>query len=141
MEHVVFYPAVDGSPAFQRCTGLESAVSLVEHLRNVESVSDVAVFALTEVPLAFRPYYRVELPAALPPEQPGDRAPAADPGLPAAVAVAVAEPTGTETRTEDLAAMGVEDVVPAARVEAAPVPAAAGLGPVDGARGLGFFAS
>ena len=63
MEHVVFFPASDGSPAFRRLPSVDEAVRLVEHLRNVEGVDRVSVHALTEVPLAFRAYYRVELPA------------------------------------------------------------------------------
>lgn len=63
MEHVVFFPAHDGTPAFRRVDGLEDAVRLVEHLRNVEGVSEVSCCALTEVPLAFRAWYRVEVPA------------------------------------------------------------------------------
>ena len=63
MEHVVFFPAPDGSPAFRRVPSLEEAVRMVEHLRNVDGVASVSVHALTEVPLAFRAYYRVEVPA------------------------------------------------------------------------------
>jgi hypothetical protein len=63
MEHVVFFPAHDGSPAFRRVASLEEAVRLVEHLRNTEGVDAVSVHALTEVPLAFKAYYRVEMPA------------------------------------------------------------------------------
>ncbi|MEX2291539.1 MAG: hypothetical protein WD794_14600 [Mycobacteriales bacterium] len=62
MEHVVFFPAPDDSPAFRRVADLEEAVRLVEHLRNVEGISSVSVHALTEVPLAFRAYYKVEVP-------------------------------------------------------------------------------
>src|SRR5213592_4086554 len=54
MEHVVFFPAHDGSPAFRRVASLEDAVRLVEHLRNSEGVDHVSVHALTEVPLSFR---------------------------------------------------------------------------------------
>jgi len=61
MEHVVFYPTPDGAPAFRRLASLDEAVRLVEHLRNVEGVSQVSCHALTEVPLAFRAYYRVEV--------------------------------------------------------------------------------
>jgi hypothetical protein len=63
VEHVVFFPAHDGSPAFRRVAGLDEAVRLVEHLRNVEGVNEVSCHALSEVPLAFRAYYRVEVPA------------------------------------------------------------------------------
>ena len=63
MEHAVFYPGPDGAPAFRRLASLDEAVRFVEHLRNVEGVEDVSVEMLTPVPLAFRPYYRVEVPA------------------------------------------------------------------------------
>lgn len=62
MEHVVFFPSSDGTAAFRRLPSLEEAVRLVEHLRNVEGVESVSLHALTEVPLAFRAYYRVEVP-------------------------------------------------------------------------------
>jgi len=64
MEHVVFFPAHDGSPAFRRLASLEDAVRFVEHLRNTEGVDRVSVHALTEVPLAFKAYYKVEMPEA-----------------------------------------------------------------------------
>ena len=82
MEHVVFFPAHDGSPAFRRVANLEDAVRLVEHLRNVEGVNEVSCHALTEVPLAFRAYYRVEVPTAV--EAPAPVQPAAEPVLAAA---------------------------------------------------------
>jgi hypothetical protein len=71
MEHVVFFPAHDGTPAFRRVPSLEDAVRLAEHLRNVENVAELSVHALTEVPLAFKAFYRVEVPA-------GGEAPAAE---------------------------------------------------------------
>ena len=80
MEHVVFFPAPDGSPAFRRVPSLDEAVRLVEHLRNVEGINSVSVHALTEVPLAFRAYYKVEVPGAAEahvPAQPVAEAPAA----------------------------------------------------------------
>jgi hypothetical protein len=65
VEHVVFFPAPDGAPVFRRVPTLEEAVRLVEHLRNAEGVAEVAVHPLgAEVPLAFRAYYRVEVPVA-----------------------------------------------------------------------------
>jgi hypothetical protein len=62
VEHVVFFPAPDGTPAFRRLASLDDAARFVEHLRNVENVSEASVHALTEVPLAFKAWYRVELP-------------------------------------------------------------------------------
>jgi hypothetical protein len=81
MEHVVFFPAHDGSPAFRRVASLEEAVRLVEHLRNTEGVDTVSVHALTEVPLAFKAYYRVEMPGeavALPVQAVGEVAEVAE---------------------------------------------------------------
>jgi hypothetical protein len=62
MEHVVFYPGHDAAPAFRRFSSLDESVRFVEHLRNAEGVSDVSVHMLTEVPVAFRAYYKVEVP-------------------------------------------------------------------------------
>lgn len=62
MEHVVFFPSADGAPAFRRVASLEDAVRFVEHLRNVEDISDFSVQALTPVPLAMRAYYKVQVP-------------------------------------------------------------------------------
>src|SRR3954452_13561068 len=63
MEHVVFHPGPDGAPAFRRFGSLDEAVRFVEHLRNAEGVSEVSVHALAPVPVAFRAYYKVEVPA------------------------------------------------------------------------------
>lgn len=63
MEYVVFHPAGDGSSAYRRHPSLAEAVAHVEHLRNVEEVTEVEVYALSAVPIALRPYYRVEIPA------------------------------------------------------------------------------
>jgi hypothetical protein len=98
MEHVVFFPAHDGSPAFRRVASLEDAVRLVEHLRNTEGVDQVSVFSLTEVPLAFKAYYRVEVPAeeGVPSDEP--TAPVAE-EAPAAEAPQVAPPAVPEQET------------------------------------------
>ena len=66
MEHVVFFPAPDGSPAFRRLPSLQEAVDFVEHLRNERDVRDVSVHSLAEVPLSFRTVYRVEVAGAVP---------------------------------------------------------------------------
>lgn len=93
MEHVVFFPASDGNPAFRRLPSVEEAVRLVEHLRNVEGVEQVSVHALTEVPLAFRAYYRVELPA--PPARP------AEPVAALPVEVPAAQPDSAQAHAAD----------------------------------------
>jgi hypothetical protein len=87
VEHVVFFPAQDGTPAFRRFAGLEDAVRFVEHLRNVENVAGASVYSLTEIPLAFKAWYRVELPAGAEQEVNSSEAPAAVvPASPATVA-------------------------------------------------------
>lgn len=88
MEHVVFFPAHDGSPAFRRVASLEDAVRLVEHLRNAEGVTEVSVHALTEVPLAFKAVYRVEIPGAAPAAEPVEAPVAEAPAVEAPVEVA-----------------------------------------------------
>ena len=128
MEHVVFFPAADGSPAFRRVPTLDEAVRLVEHLRNVEGLSTVSVSALTEVPLSFRAYYRVEVPTELVPAQPlGATAPV---GL-----APVPEPALEQPALEEPSAALVEDV-PADDPE---LVASNGHAPVSPAS-LGFFA-
>lgn len=89
MEHVVFWPARDGTPAFARVPSLEAAVSTVEMLRNDEGVVGATVHTLVEVPLTFRAYYRVEVP------EPAALAPVA-PVLAAANPLDGREPTATE---------------------------------------------
>ncbi|MCW2778771.1 MAG: hypothetical protein JWN17_2496 [Frankiales bacterium] len=100
MEHVVFFPHADGTTAFRRVASLDDAVVLVEHLRNVEQVDGVTVHALTEVPLAFRAYYKVEVATAQPesvevPEAAEVAAPVADADLPPLVTV---DETGPHAR-------------------------------------------
>jgi hypothetical protein len=113
MEHVVFFPAHDGSPAFRRVPTLEDAVRLVEHLRNSEGVEQTSVHALTEVPLAFKAYYRVEVPVEGEAQAP----------------VAEAEVPQLADGVPAVPALVPEQEQPAAEAEAAPVPST-----------LGFFA-
>jgi hypothetical protein len=63
MEHVVFYPSAEGLPSFRRVSSLDEAVIFVEHLRNVEGITEFSMHELKPVPLAFRAYYRVETPS------------------------------------------------------------------------------
>lgn len=122
MEHVVFFPAHDGSPAFRRVGNLQDAVRLVEHLRNVENVSEVSVHALEEVPLAFKPYYRVEVPeeAAAPAAESAPAPPVVDVPVVESAAVAPVEVPGQGEAPAEPEAEAAEK---------------------SGAASLGFFAS
>ena len=122
MEHVVFYPTHDGSPAFRRLPTLDEAVRLVEHLRNVEGVAEVSVHALTEVPLAFKAYYRVEVPGA---------------AEPVVAAPPAASPEPVEVLEPPVAAVPVIEQAPALQ----PVAAVASGRPADTKTSLGFFVS
>jgi hypothetical protein len=63
MEHVVFSAVDNGAgEEFRRVASFAEAVRVVEHLRNDLGITDPSVFALTPVPVAFRTYYRVEVP-------------------------------------------------------------------------------
>ncbi len=150
MEHVVFFPAHDGSPAFRRLPSLEEAVRLVEHLRNVEGVSEVSCHTLTEVPLAFRAYYKVEVPSAAP--QVADAPPQAEAEHPVLVAVPdqpldqaldQAEPAAVPAVEAPLEAPLEAPVAAVAAPTEAPVPALAasnGHAPASpGRSSLGFF--
>src|SRR5437588_838685 len=97
MEHVVFHPGPDGSPAFRRFGSLEDAVRFVEHLRSVEGVSEVSVHALAPVPLSFRAYYKVEVPAdqILPVDVPAPSEPVLE-AVPMAAEQPIAEPATAE---------------------------------------------
>jgi hypothetical protein len=118
MEHVVFFPGPDGAPSFRRLTSLDDAVRFVEHLRNVENVSEVSVHTLSPVPLSFRPYYRVEVPA-------GEAAPEPVVAMePVAVAMEAVVPAPSEP---------VGEHVPVSE------PAAEGEPVANGRRSLGFF--
>jgi hypothetical protein len=105
MEHVVFYPSLDGSPAFRRVASLEEAARFVEHLRNVEDVTDFSVHALTSVPLSVRPWYRVEMPF--------DAQGSAEPVEPYEVAPAVPAPAEVPFATLPLAAVSAPESAPA----------------------------
>jgi hypothetical protein len=151
MEHVVFYPSFDGSPAFRRVASLEEAARFVEHLRNVEDVTDFSVHALTSVPLSVRPWYRVEMPfdAQEPgaPAEPFEVAPA----VPAPAEAPIAElPLAALPAPEPVAALApVAEFVPAE--PAAPVAAVEPIEPIEpmapelaeavagGRRSMGFF--
>jgi hypothetical protein len=126
MEHVVFYPSAEGAPSFRRVSSREEAVNFVEHLRNVENVSEFSVHALTPVPLAVRAYYRIEASAT---EAPAAEAPVAEAPAPvqAQLPQQTVPPVDDDRAAEWVAAATVvEPPAPAAPVApAAPEPVVA----------------
>jgi hypothetical protein len=64
MRHLIVHHAADGGLMYLEADDLDGAVRLVEHLRNVDNVTDARVFSLHEVPIEYRAYYRVEVTAA-----------------------------------------------------------------------------
>jgi hypothetical protein len=135
MDHVVFFPASDGTPAFRRLASLQEAVDFVEHLRNEQDVQDVSVHGLTEVPLAFRTVYRVEVAGDVP-------APAESVEPPAeAVEEAPAAEAFAPATFEPMAEM-VEPMadVPAEVMSAAPASNGEVVGAGADGHSLGFFA-
>lgn len=139
MEHVVFFTGADGAAQYRRTPSLEEAVRVVEHLRNVEGVEDSRVYAMNEVPLAFKTVYRVEIPgqvadsapAPLPPMPPMPELPELGVNAAPEAPEAPAAPEAPEVAEEPVMA-----AVPSEPFAAEPAPE-----PVsNGRRGTGFFA-
>ncbi len=114
MEHVVFFPAPDGTPAFRRFAAIEEAVRFVEHLRNVENVSSASVYSLSEVPLSFKAWYRVEVPGE------SVEAPGAPVELPAAVAPAAAAPAAAASAEAPAAPATIAEAIESYSLAEAP---------------------
>ncbi len=66
MDHLIRFQTAEGIDGSHYAASLDEAVSFVEHLRNTEGAKDVRLYRLTEVPLEFRTYYRVEIGASAP---------------------------------------------------------------------------
>ncbi len=129
MEHVVFYPAASGVPAFRRVSSLDEAVAFVEHLRNAENVTDFSVHELSLVQLSLRPYYHVEVPAGTTDDAPKAEA-SAEPAEPVEAAPAAQADEDTEPEAEVAEAPAVADAAEAPiAVAAEPEPAALSLVP------------
>ena len=136
-EHVIFFPAPDGSPAFRRLPSLDEVVAFVEHLRNERDVREVSVHSLTEVPLAFKTVYRVEVAAAA-----ADAEPVAEATVFEPAPEAPAEPVAVDAPAVDAAAEPVADAADAvAEVPAQPESPESEPVTAGDAHSLGFFAS
>ena len=58
---MVKFATAEGKPAYHPADSLDEAVRFVERLRNMESVDDVKILAVSEVPFEFKSYFKVEL--------------------------------------------------------------------------------
>jgi hypothetical protein len=83
---MVIFRESDGTPGYHQAEALEDAVRFVEELRNERQVSETRVFAMHEIPIEVKTYWKVEV---MPPDPlaPPAAPPAAVPPL---VSVAVA---------------------------------------------------
>jgi hypothetical protein len=61
VSYVVNWRGSDGQAGWHPVGDLSEAAAHVEHLRNIEGVSETKIFKLDEVAFEFRQYYRVEL--------------------------------------------------------------------------------
>src|SRR3954454_16736907 len=73
MPHMVIFRNADGKPGYHQADALEDAVRFVEELRNERHVTETRVFAMQEVPIEFKTYWKVEVTA--PPSAPTTAAP------------------------------------------------------------------
>ena len=86
--YMVIFRTGEGKPGFHQAESLDDAVRFVERLRNQEQVTDASVFRMSEVPLEFKTYIKVEVADAAVAEA----APSAAEGGSVAEEPAVAEP-------------------------------------------------
>jgi len=78
--YMVIFRTGEGKPGFHQAGSLDEAVRFVERLRNQEQVTDARVFRMTEVPLEFKTYIKVEVadPAADEVEAPSENSPVSE---------------------------------------------------------------
>lgn len=61
MDHLVTFRTAEGRDGNHTASSLDEALRFVERLRNNEGASDVRLFRMQEIPIEFRPYYKVEV--------------------------------------------------------------------------------
>jgi hypothetical protein len=61
MPHMVIFREADGTPGYHQAEALDEAVHFVEELRNERQVSETRVFAMHEIPIEFKTYWKVEV--------------------------------------------------------------------------------
>ena len=132
MSHMVIYRSVEGQPVFHQVETLEDAARHVETLRNAGQGDDARIFAMKEVKIAVKTYYRVEVAS--------DEAPVAAAAEPAAAAAAPAAPAASPKVVADTQAAAApaapQAAAPAAPAAVKPEPAVAGAAANGGRFGL-----
>jgi hypothetical protein len=96
---MVIFRESDGTPGYHQAEGLDDAVRFVEELRNERQVSETRVFAMHEIPIEVKTYWKVEVmppdPVAAPPAPPA--------AVPPLVSVAVAPEAVSEFESSPFA--------------------------------------
>jgi hypothetical protein len=133
MSHMVIYRSVEGQPVFHQVETLEDAARHVETLRNAGQGDDARIFAMKEVKIAVKTYYKVEVESD---EAAQAAAPAAKPVVADTSAAAAAPPPAPQNAAAAPAPAAA--AAPAAQTPAAvkPEPAAAGAAANGGRFGL-----
>ena len=113
MPHMVIFRSVEGKPGYHQAETLDDAVRFVERLRNQEQIPEMRIFRMQEVPIEFKPYYRVEVMSAaedgaMPGPAPAPVAPAAASAVPSPAAPAA--PVAPVAAAEDKSAPADEPV-------------------------------
>jgi hypothetical protein len=133
MSHMVIYRSVEGSPVFHQVETLEDAARHVETLRNAGQGDDARIFAMKEVKIAVKTYYKVEVEA----DEAGAAAAAAP--APAPAPAAAAAPAAAPKIVADNSAAAAAPAAPQAQQAPAavkPEPAVAGAAANGGRFGL-----
>lgn len=61
MDHLIRFTTAEGVDGTHHTASLDEAIAFAERIRNAEGATGVRLFRLTEVPIEFRTYYRVEV--------------------------------------------------------------------------------
>jgi hypothetical protein len=128
MSHMVIYRSVEGQPVFHQVENLEDAARHVESLRNAGQGDDARIFAMKEVKIEVKTYYRVEVSSDDGAAAPAPSKPIAADTSAAAVPAAPASPPVAEAAAPAAA--------PAAPAAVKPEPAGAGAAANGGRFGL-----
>jgi hypothetical protein len=134
MSHMVIYRSVEGQPVFHQVENLEDAARHVETLRNAGQGDDARIFAMKEVKIEVKTYYRVEVASDDAPAAPAKPAVAADTS--ATAASAPAAPSGPAASAPPVAANNAPAAAATAPAAVKPEPAVAGAAANGGRFGL-----